>query len=139
MARTPNEWLLGAAIQLASLFDSSRSTSASGSDVASSESELASGNQLADSPSGFVVPVDLGVDAFAEMAAALCHAVYDEDVVRVLLPTQESVVPIHNQLARPLLVYDHNSKTSHSVEADEVSIIAGCGAEKILWMFMLCH
>ena len=53
------------------------------------------------------------------------------------MPTQESVVPIHNQLARPVLVYDHNSKTSHSVEADEVSIIAGCGAEKILWMFML--
>ncbi|CAE7520802.1 yiaY [Symbiodinium sp. CCMP2592] len=135
-ARPPNEWLakLGSAIQLAALFDSSRSSSeSSGSDVASSNSELASGSQLADSPSGFSVPLDLASDAFAEMAAALCHAVYDDDAARVLSPSQEAVVSIRNQLARPVLVYDHNSKNSHRVEADEVlNIIAGCGTEKIL-------
>ena len=128
--RPPNEWLakLVAAFQLAALFDSSRSSS----DVASSKSELASGSQPVNSPGGFSVPLDLASDAFAEMAAALCHAVYDEDAARVLSPTQAAVASIRNQLARPVLVYDHNSKTSHRVEADEVvNIIVGC-AEKSL-------
>ncbi|CAE7347973.1 yiaY [Symbiodinium sp. CCMP2456] len=67
------------------------------------------------------------------MAAALCHAVYDEDAARVLSPTQAAVVPIRSQLARPVLVYDHKSKTSHRVEADEVlNFIVGCNAERTL-------
>ena len=134
--RPPNEWLakLGAAFQLDALFGSSRSSSeSSGSDVASSKSELASGSQPVDSPSGFSAPLDLASDAFAEMAAALCHAVYDEDAARVLSPTQAAVASIRNQLGRPVLVYDRSSKTNHRVEADEVvNIIVECDPAKSL-------
>ncbi|CAE7715287.1 unnamed protein product [Symbiodinium sp. CCMP2456] len=134
-ARPPNEWLahLGSVFQLGGLFTSTSSGSeGSNSDIASANSELASSHESVGSPSGFGVPVALRSDAFAEAAAALSLAVYEKDPAIALRPTEAGTVSIRNNLARPVLVYNHNSTTRHRVEADEVLTIAGCDAEKIL-------
>ncbi|CAE7520854.1 unnamed protein product [Symbiodinium sp. CCMP2592] len=104
----------------------------SNSDVASANSELASSHQSLDSPSGFGVPVDLRSTGFAETAAALSLAIYEQDPAIVLRPTEAGVVSIRNNLGRPVILYDHNGRTRHRVEAGEVLRIAGSGAEKTL-------
>ncbi|CAE7520870.1 unnamed protein product [Symbiodinium sp. CCMP2592] len=131
----PNEWLakLGGALQLGGLFNSASSGSGgSDSDVSSANSEVASGSQIVDSPSGFSWSGSPASDAFAEKAAALCLGVYEQDPAIALRPTEAGTVSIRNTLARPVLVYDHNSRTRHRVQADAVLKIAGCAAEKIL-------
>ena len=126
----PNEWLayLGSLFQLRGVFNSTSSGSkGSGSDVASANSEVAcdSSGQPVDGPSCFKAPVDLCCDAFAEVAAALSHAVYEEDPAMVLRPAEAGTVSIRNNLSRPVRVCNHGTKTSNRVEVNEVLNIAG--------------
>ena len=133
-ASPPNQWLakLAAPLGLGGLFNSTCSTSeGSGSEVASSESEVASsGCRLVEQPSDFTSPVDLHSDAFAKNAAALSCAVYEEDAASVLTPTDGGAVVIHNKLGRAVVVYEPAAGSKRRVETD-ARIIIGMQEEKV--------
>ncbi|CAE7520837.1 yiaY [Symbiodinium sp. CCMP2592] len=138
--RPPNELLakLGAAFQLGGLFHSASSghstsfcSEGSGSDVASANSEVASSSHPAGSPSGFSRSVDLRPDGLAEVAAALSHAVYEEDAAAILKPLETKAVSIRNKLERPVYVYNHSTQESHRVEAEAFLNLVGCNVEKV--------
>ena len=125
-ASPPNQWLakLAAPLGLGGLFNSTCSTSeGSGSEVASSESEVASsGCRLVDPPSGFTSPVDFYSDAVAKVAAALSYAVYEE--ASVLKPTDEGAVVIHNMLDRAVVVHEPAADERRRVAAgEEISML----------------
>ena len=118
----PNSWLakLGATFQLTGLFNSSRSSSeGSGSRVGSAESQVASTSRPVDTPSGFTAAVDLGSDAFSEIAAALSHAVYEEETSGLLKPLEAEIAVIHNKLGKAVVVYDQATGSRHRVDPDE--------------------
>ncbi|CAE7927688.1 unnamed protein product, partial [Symbiodinium necroappetens] len=129
----PNEWLaqLASMFQLGGLFNSTSSGSeGSGSNVASANSEVASGSHPADRPSGFARSVDVRSDVFAEVAAALSLAVYEEDSAIVLRPTEAGAVSIRNNLGRPVILHDHTTQTR--LDAAERTCVQTAGADKIL-------
>ena len=129
----PNEWLarVVAMLGLDGLFNSTSSGSqGSGSDVASANSEVASGSHPADRPSGFTRSVDLRCDGFAEVAAALSLAVYEEDPAIVLRPTEAGALSIRNNLGRPVILHDHTTQTR--LDAAERTCVQTAGADKIL-------
>ncbi|CAE7844141.1 unnamed protein product [Symbiodinium microadriaticum] len=132
----PNEWLarVVAMLGLDGLFNSTSSGSqGSGSDVASANSEVASGSHPADRPSGFTRSVDLRSEAFAEVTAALSLAVYEKDPATALRPQEAGAVSIRNKLGRPVMIlHDHTTQSRHRVDADARESLQTAGADKIL-------
>ena len=129
----PNEWsaTVVAMLGLDGLFNSTSSGSeGSGSDVASANSEVASGSHPADRPCGFTRSVDLRSGVFAEVAAALSLAVYEEDPAIVLRPAEAGAVSIRNKLGRPVILHDHTTQTR--LDAAERTCVQTAGADKIL-------
>ena len=130
--RPPNEWLATLGAMFGGLFTSSTSgAGGSNSDVASANSEVASGSHPADRPNGFARSVDLSCDVFAEVAASLSLAVYEKDPAIVLRPQEAGAVSIRNKLGRRVILHDHTTQSRHRVDADRRESLQTAGADKI--------
>ncbi|CAE7254356.1 serA, partial [Symbiodinium necroappetens] len=138
-ATTPNELMAVVAAGLSALqlhlFNSrSFGSETSGSEFASVESEVPS-SALRAAPRGFTKAFDVSSDPLAFVAAALSHAVYDEDPASILKPREAAAgAVIHNELEKPVDVQDSPLGTSKRIEAGDkctVDHIIG-GPEKAL-------
>ena len=122
-ATPPNELaaFVAGKLHLDLLNSRSFGSEASGSEFAS-ESEVPS-SALRASPSRFTKAFDASSDPVAFVAAALSHAVYDEDPESILKPRQTAAgAVIHNKLEQPVHVQDSSTDStgiSKKVEAGD--------------------